>query len=127
MMQFESRQLEATSGSRSVLLALASLVTVLFSRSRRRPVRAGRARRRDRRRVARDQRHAPPADPVALSCVIAAVAGAYYTQYYFFVGPEQAFGSAVSVEAIVPAVIGGIGTIWGPVIGAAGRRARSRS
>ncbi|MCL8251265.1 branched-chain amino acid ABC transporter permease [Aeromicrobium fastidiosum] len=56
---------------------------------------------------------------VALSCGVTAVAGVYYTQYYFFVGPEQAFGSAVSVEAIIPAVIGGIGTIWGPVIGAA--------
>ncbi|MBY6706137.1 branched-chain amino acid ABC transporter permease [Rhodococcus sp. BP-241] len=56
---------------------------------------------------------------VAASCALTAVAGAYYVQYYFFVGPEQAFGSAVSVEAIVPAVIGGIGTIWGPVLGAA--------
>ncbi|WP_037138575.1 MULTISPECIES: branched-chain amino acid ABC transporter permease [Nocardiaceae] len=56
---------------------------------------------------------------VAASCALTAVAGVYYVQYYFFVGPEQAFGSAVSVEAIVPAVIGGIGTIWGPVIGAA--------
>ena len=56
--------------------------------------------------------------PVALSCMIAAVAGAYYTQYYFYVGPQQGFGAAVSVEAIVPAVIGGIGTIWGPVVGA---------
>lgn len=56
---------------------------------------------------------------VAASCALTAVAGVYYVQYYFFVGPEQAFGSAVSVEAIVPAVIGGIGTIWGPVLGAA--------
>lgn len=56
---------------------------------------------------------------VAISCALTAVAGAYYTQYYLFVGPEQAFGSAVSIEAIVPAVIGGIGTVWGPVIGAA--------
>lgn len=56
---------------------------------------------------------------VAASCALTAVAGVYYTQYFFFVGPEQAFGSAVSVEAIVPAVIGGIGTIWGPIIGAA--------
>ena len=56
--------------------------------------------------------------PVALSCVIASVAGAYYTQYYFFVGPNQVFGATVSVEAIVPAVIGGMGTVWGPVIGA---------
>jgi branched-chain amino acid transport system permease protein len=56
---------------------------------------------------------------VALSCGLTAVAGAYYTQYYLFVGPDQAFGSSVSIEAIVPAVIGGLGTVWGPVIGAA--------
>jgi branched-chain amino acid transport system permease protein len=55
---------------------------------------------------------------VALSCGLTAVAGAYYTQYYFFVGPDQGFGSGVSIEAMIPAVIGGIGTVWGPVIGA---------
>ncbi len=55
---------------------------------------------------------------VALSCALTAVAGAYYTQYYFFVGPEQAFGSSVSIQAIIPTVIGGIGTVWGPVVGA---------
>lgn len=55
---------------------------------------------------------------VGLSCALTSVAGTFYTQYYFFVGPEQAFGSAVSIQAIIPAVIGGIGTIWGPVIGA---------
>lgn len=56
--------------------------------------------------------------PVAMSCAIAAAAGAYYTQYYFYVGPTQGFGATVSVEAIVPAVIGGLGTVWGPVVGA---------
>lgn len=55
---------------------------------------------------------------VAMSCGLTAIAGAYYTQYFFFVGPDQAFGSSVSIEAIIPAVIGGIGTIWGPLIGA---------
>lgn len=55
---------------------------------------------------------------VGMSCALTAVAGAFYTQYYFFVGPEQAFGASVSIEAIVPAVIGGVGTIWGPLIGA---------
>jgi branched-chain amino acid transport system permease protein len=55
---------------------------------------------------------------VAISCALTAVGGAFYTQYYFFVGPQQAFGAQVSIEAIVPAVIGGIGTIWGPLIGA---------
>lgn len=56
---------------------------------------------------------------VALSAGLTALAGAFYTQYYLFVSPDIAFGASVSVEAIVPAVIGGIGTIWGPVIGAA--------
>lgn len=55
---------------------------------------------------------------VAASCALTSVAGTFYTQYYFFVGPEQGFGSHVSVNAIVPAVIGGIGTIWGPLVGA---------
>ena len=55
---------------------------------------------------------------VGLSCAITSVAGSFYTQYYFFVGPHQAFGASVSIEAIIPAVIGGIGTVWGPLIGA---------
>ncbi len=32
--------------------------------------------------------------------------------------PDLAFGPSVSIQAILPAVIGGVGTIWGPVIGA---------
>ena len=47
------------------------------------------------------------------------MAGTFYVQYYFFVDPDVAFGSSVSIQAILPAVIGGVGTIWGPVIGAA--------
>lgn len=56
---------------------------------------------------------------VAISSAITAAAGAFYTQYYLYVDPDSAFGGTVSVQAIVPAVIGGIGTIWGPVVGAA--------
>jgi branched-chain amino acid transport system permease protein len=56
---------------------------------------------------------------LALSGAIASVAGTFYVQYYFFVDPDVAFGSSVSIQAILPAVIGGVGTIWGPVIGAA--------
>jgi branched-chain amino acid transport system permease protein len=55
---------------------------------------------------------------VALSAAITAVAGAFYTQYYLFVNPDLAFGSSVSIQAIATVVIGGIGTIWGPVVGA---------
>lgn len=55
---------------------------------------------------------------IALSAAITAVAGAFYVQYYLFVNPDLAFGSDVSIQAILPAVIGGVGTIWGPAIGA---------
>jgi branched-chain amino acid transport system permease protein len=56
---------------------------------------------------------------IALSAAVTAVAGAFYVQYYLFVDPDLAFGSSVSIQAILPAVIGGVGTVWGPVIGAA--------
>jgi branched-chain amino acid transport system permease protein len=55
---------------------------------------------------------------IALSAAITSVAGAFYTQYYFFIDPDGAFGPSVSIQAILPAVIGGVGTIWGPAIGA---------
>lgn len=55
---------------------------------------------------------------MALSAAITAVAGVFYTQYYLFVNPDLGFGSAVSIQAIVPVVVGGIGTIWGPIVGA---------
>jgi branched-chain amino acid transport system permease protein len=56
---------------------------------------------------------------MAISGAITSVAGAFYVQYYLFIDPDLAFGSSVSIQAILPAVIGGVGTIWGPVIGAA--------
>jgi branched-chain amino acid transport system permease protein len=55
---------------------------------------------------------------IALSGAISSVAGTFYVQYYFFIDPDVAFGSSVSIQAILPAVIGGVGTIWGPVVGA---------
>jgi len=55
---------------------------------------------------------------IALSAAITATAGSFFTQYYLFIDPDLAFGSSVSIQAILPAVIGGVATIWGPVIGA---------
>jgi branched-chain amino acid transport system permease protein len=55
---------------------------------------------------------------MALSAAITAVAGAYYAQYYLFVDPDIAFGQQQSIQAILPAVVGGVGTIWGPLVGA---------
>jgi branched-chain amino acid transport system permease protein len=55
---------------------------------------------------------------IALSAAISSVAGAFFVQYYFFIDPDGAFGSSISIQAILPAVIGGVATIWGPFIGA---------
>lgn len=55
---------------------------------------------------------------MALSGAITAVGGTFYAQYYLFVNPDLAFGQNQSIQSILPAVIGGVGTIWGPIIGA---------
>ncbi|GAA1575880.1 branched-chain amino acid ABC transporter permease [Leucobacter aridicollis] len=55
---------------------------------------------------------------VAISAAITAVAGTLYLQFYMFVDPEIAFGHAASNNAIITAVVGGVGTLWGPVLGA---------
>lgn len=55
---------------------------------------------------------------VALSAAITAAAGTLYLQYYMFIDPELAFGAHVSNNAIITAVVGGVATVWGPVVGA---------
>ncbi|MGI8998254.1 MAG: branched-chain amino acid ABC transporter permease [Candidatus Limnocylindria bacterium] len=54
----------------------------------------------------------------AASGALTAVGGAFYFQFVFFIDPDLAFGSSVSVEIFLGAIIGGTGTIWGPVVGA---------
>lgn len=54
---------------------------------------------------------------VAASAALTAVGGMFYVQYYFFIDPQVAFGANVSIQILLPAIVGGIGTIWGPVIG----------
>lgn len=54
---------------------------------------------------------------IAVSACVAAVAGTFYAQYYLFVDPNGVFGSSISVQAIIPCIIGGVGTVMGPIIG----------
>ncbi|MFE3454185.1 branched-chain amino acid ABC transporter permease [Nonomuraea sp. NPDC059194] len=56
---------------------------------------------------------------IGVSAALTSLAGGFYAVYYLFVGPDLAFGPSMSIQAILPAVIGGVGTIWGPLIGAA--------
>jgi branched-chain amino acid transport system permease protein len=54
----------------------------------------------------------------ALSAALTGLAGGIYAQWNVFVSQDVAFNIDVSIDSILMALIGGIGTIWGPVLGA---------
>ncbi len=54
-----------------------------------------------------------------ISAFFTAFAGALYGLYVGFIDPQTAVGLDISVQIVLTAIIGGIGTILGPVIGAA--------
>lgn len=55
---------------------------------------------------------------IALSAGFMGAAGAFYVQVFQYIDPSIAYGSHTSVEALVGAIVGGLGTLWGPIIGA---------
>ena len=54
----------------------------------------------------------------ALSAVMTAIGGTFYAQYVLFIAPEKVFGADLSVQMAVICIVGGRGTLWGPVLGA---------
>jgi branched-chain amino acid transport system permease protein len=55
---------------------------------------------------------------ITLSGAFMGAGGAFYVQVFQYIDPAIAFGPHVSVEALVGAIVGGMGTLWGPVAGA---------
>ena len=55
---------------------------------------------------------------LALSASLTAIAGAFYANYFLFVDPTIVLPLALSVEIVLMAIIGGLGTVAGPVLGA---------
>jgi branched-chain amino acid transport system permease protein len=56
---------------------------------------------------------------VVLSAAMTSIAGVFYAFYYNSLFPEQIFSFSRSIEIILGPVIGGLGTLFGPIIGAA--------
>jgi len=56
---------------------------------------------------------------LAISAFFTAWAGAFYALYVGFIDPQTVVGLDISVQIVLIAIIGGIGTILGPVVGAA--------
>jgi branched-chain amino acid transport system permease protein len=53
-----------------------------------------------------------------LSAAITAAGGCFYAQYFLFIDAGIAYGSWISIEALLAPIIGGVGTVYGPLLGA---------
>jgi branched-chain amino acid transport system permease protein len=53
-----------------------------------------------------------------ISSAMTAVGGVFYAFYYDSLFPAQVFGIGRSIELILAPIVGGLGTIFGPVVGA---------
>src|SRR4029453_4644536 len=55
---------------------------------------------------------------MVISAAITAAAGCFYAQYFLFVDSGIAYGTWISVQALLTPIIGGVGTVFGPLLGA---------
>ena len=54
---------------------------------------------------------------MALSSFLTALGGTFYAQYFSYIDPSLTFGPAISIGGLLPAIVGGAGTVLGPVLG----------
>ena len=54
-----------------------------------------------------------------ISGFLTGVGGAIYAQYVGYIDPDSVLAGSFSILIALPAVLGGVGTLWGPVLGAA--------
>ncbi len=55
---------------------------------------------------------------MVVSSAFIALGGTFYAQYVTFIDPETVLGVLPSVEMLLPAIVGGMGTLVGPLLGA---------
>jgi branched-chain amino acid transport system permease protein len=55
---------------------------------------------------------------MTVSAAITAAGGGFYAQYFLFIDAGIAYGPWISIEALLAPMIGGIGTVFGPLLGA---------
>ena len=55
----------------------------------------------------------------ALSAFLTAIGGAFYAAFVAYIDPESVMAFRLSLLFALPAVLGGVGTLWGPALGAA--------
>jgi branched-chain amino acid transport system permease protein len=55
---------------------------------------------------------------LALSAFFTSICGSFYAQYVLFIDPDSVFPLMLSIIPCLIATLGGVGTVWGPIIGA---------
>src|SRR5258708_31822195 len=53
----------------------------------------------------------------AVAAALTGMAGGAYARYHAFIYPGDVFAFQTSISILLMPVIGGIGTVWGPVLG----------
>jgi branched-chain amino acid transport system permease protein len=55
---------------------------------------------------------------ITISGAITAAAGCFYAQYFLFIDAGIAYGPWISIDALLAPIVGGAGTLFGPLLGA---------
>ena len=55
----------------------------------------------------------------AISGALTGMGGAIYAQYVGYIDPDSIMSGQLSILIALPAVLGGVGTLWGPLLGSA--------
>lgn len=59
---------------------------------------------------------------IMLSGFFSGMAGVFYAQYFLYLDPNISYGPSISIESLLVPIIGGLGTLFGPLLGAVGLR-----
>ena len=54
---------------------------------------------------------------IAISAFMTSLAGTFYANYIYYLHPNSMFGMSMSIELILRPIIGGLGTLFGPILG----------
>jgi len=55
---------------------------------------------------------------MVMSAAVTAAAGCFYVQYFLFIDSGIAYGTWITIEALLTPIIGGVGTVFGALAGA---------
>ncbi len=56
---------------------------------------------------------------MAISAGFVSIGGSFYAQYVLYLDPDSVFPLALSILVCLLTVVGGVGTLWGPLVGTA--------